>query len=155
MGKGRIIETYRFIGDSSVNKAKCIENGKTVGMYTQTDIIAALAEHREDIKGGFKLKTKEDDPRRAYVIYFGGTKDQPKQYVKIIFNKEILEMGDPNALAIENLCEYSVRVRKNNIKIGVLSAVGSIAIFGTLIGCMIWADQKESELKGDLNYEKL
>ena len=145
MGKGINLETYRFVGDSSTNKVKFSENGKTVGTYTQTEVVEALSQNRKHINGGIKLNTGESSSKSAYLIYFGGSKNEPKQIIKIIFDKKNIELGDPNALAIENLCEYSIKVKNNRIKNAILSGVASITIVGGLVGGMIWAGSKEQE----------
>lgn len=147
----RQIETYRFIGDSSVNKAKKMVKGEPTKAYTQTDIIAAFNNNKHLVCGGNKLITGKNDPRVGYVIYFGTSKSEPEQIIKIVIDKEMVEKGDVNALAIDSLCQYSLRVNKKNNKKLVLGAIagtlGGLVVAGSLIGGMIWAGKQEGKVQ--------
>lgn len=145
------IETYRFVGNSITNKAKKIVNGKTVAMYTQTGIIDTFNENKHLVCGGSKLFSKKNDSRVGYMVYFGKDKTNPDQIIKIVLEKESLDKGDVNALAIDSLCQHAIRINKiNNKKIALVttaSVLGGLVIAGSLIGGMIWADQKEGEVQ--------
>ena len=145
------IETYRFLGDSFVNKAKRIVKGEPIETYTQTDIIAAFNDKKHLVCGGSKLHTGKNDPCVRYMIYFGKEKKNPAQIIKIVVDKESIEKGNINALAIDSLCQYAIRVNKRNNKKLAMSAIagtlGGLVLAGSLIGGMIWADQKEGEIQ--------
>ena len=143
------IETYRFVGNSITNKAKKIVNGKTVAMYTQTGIIDTFNENKHLVCGGSKLFSKKNDSRVGYMVYFGKDKTNPDQIIKIVLEKESLDKGDVNALAIDSLCQHAIRINKiNNKKIALVttaSVLGGLVIAGSLIGGMILADKEESK----------
>lgn len=147
MAKNIEVETYRFVGDSSVNQVKFIQNGQHLGTYTQTQIIESLSKNSKHIQGGIKLKTKENDPRQGYIIYYGSDKNQPKQFIKIIFDKKNLEIGDPNALAIENLCKNSVSIKNNKILKFVVKGVSVALVTGAVIGALAVGLKKENKLQ--------
>ena len=143
------IETYRFIGDSSVNEAKRIVKGEPITTYAQTEIIAAFNNNKSLVCGGSKIATDKNNPSVGYMIYFGKEKINPDQIIKIVIDKESIEKGDVNALAIDSLCQYAIRVNKKNNKKLAMGAIagtlGGLVLAGSLIGAMIWADQKEGE----------
>lgn len=145
------IETYKFIGDSSVNRAKKNVKGQPTETYMQTDIIAAFNDNKNLICGGSKLITGKDDSRMGYVVFFGKEKTNPEQIIKIIIDKKTIEKGDVNALAIDSLCQYALRVNKKNNKKLAMSAIagtlGGLVVAGALVGSMIWADKKEDEIR--------
>ncbi len=143
------IETYRFIGDSTINKAKKLVNGKATATYTQTGIINTFNNNKHLVCGGSKLMVGKNDARIGYVVYFGKEKSNPEQIIKIILDKEALEKGDVNALAIDNLCQYSIKVNKRNNKKLAISAVagtlGGLVVVGSLLVGIMLADKKKSE----------
>lgn len=153
MGKGIITEKFQFIGDSNVNKVKVIEDGKTKGIYSQTEIITLLAQSKEYVHGGIKLKTKDNSPKQGYIIYYKGTEEEPKQFIRITFDKANLEKGDINALAIDNICKYSVKVTSNRIKAGILASVATVGIAAGFVGALVWADKKEQDIETKKNEE--
>lgn len=144
-------ETFKFIGDSAGNKAKRIVKGEPTETYTQTDIIAAFNDNKGLICGGSKLNTGKDSPSIAYMIYFGKEKSNPEQIIKIIINKSMIEKGDINTLAIDSLCQYSLRVNKKNNKKLILGTIagtlGGLVLAGSMLGGLVWADKKESEIQ--------
>lgn len=147
------IETYRFIGDSTVNQAKKIVKGEPTETYAQTDIIDAFNNNKSLVCGGNKLITGKNDSRLGYIIYFGKEKSNPDQIIKIVLDKEVFEKGDVNALAIDNLCQYAIRVNKRNNKKLAVAAIagtlGGLVVAGSLVGAMIWADKKEGEIQNE------
>lgn len=154
------IETYRFIGDSSSNKAKKIVKGKPTETYTQTGIISAFNENKHLVCGGSKLITGKNDPRIGYVVYFGKSRSNPDQIIKIVIDKEMIEKGDVNALAIDSLCQYSLKVnKKNNKKLAtgaIAGTLGGLVVAGALVGGMFWASKKEDDMKNkdSQNYQE-
>lgn len=150
MKKNIEIETYRFVGDSKENTAKLITKGEPVKDYSQTSIIKALNENKQYVVSGTKLKSSIDNPRQAYLIEYGTDKENVEQIIKIVIDKEVLLSGDPNALAIENLCKQSINVKIKNTAVKVL-AVATVAITAVgLTGAFIAAsnmDAKDNELK--------
>ena len=143
------IETFRFVGDSTTNKAKKMINGKTVATYTQTGIIDTFNKNKHLVCGGSKLISKKNDSRIGYMVYFGKDKTDLDQIIKIVLDKESLEKGDINALAIDSLCQHAIRINKiNNKKIALVataSVLGGLVVAGSLIGGMIWADKEETK----------
>lgn len=148
------IETFKFVGDSSVNRAKKMVKGKPTETYTQTDIIDALNSKKHLVCGGSKLISKKNDPRIGYIIYYGKEKSNPEYIVRIIIDKEMVEKGDINALAIDSLCQHSIRVNhRNNARIaaavGVAIVSAGIAV-GAFIATVSWAlDKEDAQKKSD------
>lgn len=145
------IEKYRFIGDSTTNKAKRIVKGEPTELFSQTDIIEAFNNNKSLVCGGSKLITGKNDSRVGYIIYFGKEKSNPDQIIKIILDKEVLEKGDVNALAIDSLCQYAIRVnKKNNKKLAISAIAGTLAgigLAGAIVGGLIYADKKEGKIR--------
>lgn len=143
------IETYRFIGDSSVNRAKKMVKGEPTQTYTQSQIIEVLNNNKHLVCGGSKLKAKKNDTRLGYAIYYGKDKTNPDQIIKIVLDKESLEKGDVNALAIDSICQHSIRINKiNNKKLAlyaVAGTLGGLVIAGSLMMGMMLADKEESK----------
>lgn len=142
------VETYRFIGDSASNKVKKLENinGKReiTGNYTQTSVIKALNDCKKYIVSGRKINTGLED-RVTYQVDLGKDAEHISQIVQIVMDKSNLDKADPNALAIENLCKYSIEVKHKNIRANIaiaLALLGGVAIFA---GSFKYADKKESE----------
>lgn len=148
-------ETYEFIGDSRENKAKRKVSGEPTTLYSQTDIINAFSENRGSVCGGTKLYTKKDDSRLVYMVYFGKERFNPDQIIKIIIDKENLEKGDVNTLAIDSLCQYSIRVNQRYIKkiiTGVIAgSLTGVAMIGMLIAGLKYANEKEGKVQAEAN----
>lgn len=144
-------ETYRFIGDSTTNQAKRMVKGEPIQTFTQTSIIEAFNDNKNFICGGSKLLTGKNDSRVGYMVYFGNDKTNPEQIINIVLDKDVLESGDVNALAIDSLCQYAIRVNNKNNKKLALAAIagtlGGLVVAGSLIGGLIWADSKEQNLQ--------
>ena len=142
------VQTFRFMGDSSENKAVRLENvGKKreiTGRYTQTAVIRTLNECRDKILGGRRVKLKLDD-REIYEIDLGSNPEKIEQIIKIIIPSESLKNGDPNALAIQNLCKYSIEVKKSNVKANVALAIVTIGVVVATIVGFVDAEKKEAE----------
>lgn len=153
------IEKYHFVGDSKKNIAKRIVKGEPVSSYTQTGIIEAFNSNKNLVCGGSKINMGENNTRVGYIIYFGKEKSNPDQIIKIILDKEMLEKGDINALAIDSLCQYAIRInKKNNKKLAIMagaSVLAAIGLAGALIGGLMWASEKEQEIqdKETRNYQ--
>lgn len=150
MKKNIEVETYRFVGDSKENVAKYIVKGQPVKDYSQTKIIEALNANKQYVVSGTKLKSSIDNPRQAYLIQYGKDKENVDQIIKIVIDKDQLIAGDPNALAIENLCKQSIKVKIKNTAVKVL-AVATVALAAAgLTGSFIAAsnmDAKDNESK--------
>lgn len=136
-------ETYRFIGDSTQNLATLIENRKAVGNYTQTSIIKALSDNKQYVVSGQKLKSSIDSTRQAYLISYGKDKENVDQIIKIIVDKENLEKGDPNVLAIDNLCNQSINVKIKNTAIKVICGAALALVTIGVVHGIVKADEKE------------
>lgn len=151
------IENYRFIGDSTTNKVRRMVKGEPTTLFSQTDIISVLNNNKNLVCGGSKLTTGKNDSRIGYIIYFGKEKFNPDQIIKIIIDKEVLEKGDVNALAIDSLCQYAIRVnKKNNKKLAISAIAGTLAglgLAGAIVGGIIYADKKESKIQDKKNQE--
>lgn len=148
------VDTYRFVGDSKVNEAQNISNGQLCGSYTQTEIIKVLNDNRDFVCGGSHPETG-NSPRDIFLIYFGKDKKNPDQLIKIIMDSENITNGDPNALAIQGMCNHAIKVKYKNIRHKVIAttagALATIGLMGTLVGGMIWADKKETEYQQEKN----
>ena len=63
----------------------------------------------------------------------------------------MIEKGDVNALAIDSLCQYSIRVNKKNNKKLAVAAIASVlaglGVAGAIVSGMIWADKKEQKME--------
>ena len=149
MKKNIEVETYRFVGDSKENVAKYLSKGQPVKDYSQTKIIEALNANKQYVVKGTKLKSSIDNPRQAYLIEYGKDKENVEQIIKIVVDKEQLLAGDPNALAIENLCKQSINVKiKNNAITFLKIATASLAAVG-LAGAFIAAANGEAKYQDD------
>lgn len=139
------VETYRFVGDYRDDIAKRIEHGKAVGTYTQTSIIKVLNENKQYVVGGKKIKSPINSSRQAYLISYGRDGENPEQIIKIIVDKASLANGDPNALAIEGMCQHSVNVKIKSWAIKTLCVTSMVVMMTGLGYGMIKADEREYE----------
>lgn len=147
------LEKYKFIGDSNVNEAICIRNDGSKHYCTQTDIITALVQNKKYIKGGTKLKLNKDSKNVSYLIDYGTDEKQPKQLIKITFDKNNLLKGDPNALAIDSICNKAVILKKNNIKKMIITGTAAALVGAGIAGAMAvgfaYAAEKEHEIQNE------
>lgn len=143
------VEKYRFIGDSSVNRVLCTNADGSKAQYTQTDFIAALAQNKKNIKGGRKLKFGANNGKVSYLIDYGNDEKRPQQMIKVTIDEENIAKGDVNALAIDSICQHSIKIGKNNIKKKILSGVAmtlvTVSFAGILVGGFAYASKKEDE----------
>lgn len=149
MKKNIETETYRFVGDSKENLAVQIINGRRAGSYSQTSIIRGLTENKQYVVGGKKVKSPIDSPRQAYLIYYGKDKEHIEQIVKIVVDKQNLEKGDPNALAIDGMCLHSVNVKIKNWAVKALAATSVVVMMTGLAYGFIKAGQQEDRIQRD------
>lgn len=160
------LEKFMFIGDSDVNEVICIKSDGSKAYCTQTDLIAALTQNKKHIKGGSKLKLSDNDKKISYLINYGNNENEPKELIKITFDKNNLLKGDPNALAIDSICNNAITVGKKNIKKLILSGTAAALVGAGLAGAMFvgfaYASKKEQEYQNQetkqykewLEYEK-
>lgn len=142
------VETYRFIGDSISNRVKKIEsiNGERqiTGNYTQTSLIKSLNECKKYMISGRKVSTGKAD-RAIFQVDLGTDKEHVSQIIQIVMDQANLDKADPNALAIENLCNYSIKVKHNRIRNTIVATlVGTAVTYAAIVG-FVEADKKESK----------
>lgn len=145
MGKTVERETYRFFGDSSSNVAKQIENGEAVVTTSQTRIIQALNENKQYIVSGKKIYSPVGSKRQAYVISYGKDKEHVDEIITIVVDKDALEKGDPNALAIDGLCQSAIKVKMKNTAIKLVAGATIVLMMAGLAYGAVTAMEKEDE----------
>ena len=142
------VETYRFIGDFVKNKATKLEsvNGirKVTGNYTQMSVINGLKDVKKYIVGGRKVNTGLDD-RVTYQIDLGKDNEHISQIIQVVIDKDVVDKRDPNALAVESLCNHSIKVKHRNIRNDIACTFAMAGAFTAIIGGIMYADAKESE----------
>lgn len=147
------LEKYIFIGDSSVNEAYCIQNDGSKHYCTQTDIITALAQNKKYIKGGSRINISSESDSISYLIDYGTDEKQPKELIKITFDKNNLLKGDPNALAIDSICNKAIVIKKKNIKKMIIAGTAAALVGAGLAGAMVvgfgYAAKKEQEIQNE------
>lgn len=144
-------ERYRFIADSGI--AKRIYPDGHEEIYDQEKIIRTLNVNKQYMIGGQKVNGPIDSPRQAYLIHYGFDKENVTQIIKIVVDKSSLEKGDPNALAIDDICRDAIKVKNVRIakNVGYTLIAGAAGIaFATMI---ISAATKESEADKNKNKE--
>lgn len=147
MGKRIEKETYEFVGDSKNNLVFQMQNGKMIGTYSQTSIIRGLNENKQYVVSGKKIKSPIDNPRQAYLIYYGKDKEHVDQIVKIVIDKKNLENGDPNALAIEGMCLSSVNVKIKQWAIRALAVTSAVVVMSGIGYGIVKGFEKESKAR--------
>ena len=142
------VETYRFVGDSKVNKVKKMEtiNGErqVTGNYTQTSFIKSLNECKKYMLSGRKISTGKDD-RAIFQVDLSEDKENVSQIIQIVMDQANLDKADPNALAIENLCNYSIKVKHNRIRNAIAATLVGTAVGYVMLLGFVEADKKESQ----------
>lgn len=131
------IDKCRFIGDSHINDAVFTHYDGTKRKCTQDDVIELLVRFKRHIKGGRKLDLGDNNTRVSYLIDYGIKENEPKEMIKITFDKSNLLLGDANAVAIDSICQYAVTVRKNNIKKKIRSVAAMVLVTSSLVGTAV------------------
>lgn len=145
------LEKYKFIGDSNDNQAIYIGSNGSQSYCSQTDIIAALTQNKQYIKGGSKIS--DNTKNVSYLITYGNDNNKPKELIKITFDKNNLLKGDPNALAIDSICNKAIVIKKKNIKKMILSGTAAALVGAGVAGAIVvgfaYAAQKEHEIQNE------
>lgn len=143
------LEKYVFVGDSSINEVICTKDDGSKVRCTQTALITALTENKEHIKGGSKLKLGNDNGKVSYLIDYGTSENQPKEIIKITLDEENILKGDPNALAIDAICQRAIIVKQNNIKklviSGTAAALAAVGLAGAVVAGLAYASKGEEK----------
>lgn len=149
MKKNIEMEKFRFVGGAQNNEAVCIKNDGTMMNCTQTVIIEALAKSKKYIKGGKKIDFGENSGVVSYLIDYGSKDDNPKEMIKITFDKKYLLDGDVNALAIDSICKNAITIKNNNVKKKILKGTALVLVSAAMVGTMVagfsYAASKETE----------
>ena len=148
------VETYIFVGDEYSDEAYRLVKGKRKEKYTKSGIINALKSNSEYIMNGTKLKSPIDSETQSYLIEYGNDKDQPKEIIKIVTKKGALIPTDPYIVALEEICQNSIKVRMKETAKKVLATASIILVTTGFVATVAWGitEGTKEDIKRDMDY---